>query len=81
VSIGGHMADGWRFGPPEAPIDYPLGKAARHWLTRTLQAEVDEGLLRESEAIALADRFMRENQYACFRVAEKKQAMQRARIY
>jgi predicted TIM-barrel fold metal-dependent hydrolase len=54
---------------------------ARHWLTRTLQAEVDEGLLRESEAIALADRFMRENQYACFRVAEKKQAMQRARIY
>lgn len=36
VSIGGHMADDWRFGPPRAPIDYPLGKAARHWLTRTL---------------------------------------------
>ncbi|MEX2225084.1 MAG: SDR family oxidoreductase [Dehalococcoidia bacterium] len=36
VSIGGHMAEAWRFGPPEAPIDYPLGKAARHWLTRTL---------------------------------------------
>jgi 3-oxoacyl-[acyl-carrier protein] reductase len=36
VSIGGHMADAWRFGPPEAPVDYPLGKAARHWLTRTL---------------------------------------------
>jgi 3-oxoacyl-[acyl-carrier protein] reductase len=36
VSIGGHMADDWRFGPPEAPLDYPLGKAARHWLTRTL---------------------------------------------
>jgi len=36
VSVGGHMADDWRFGPPEAPLDYPLGKAARHWLTRTL---------------------------------------------
>jgi 3-oxoacyl-[acyl-carrier protein] reductase len=36
VSIGGHMADDWRYGPPDAPLDYPLGKAARHWLTRTL---------------------------------------------
>jgi 3-oxoacyl-[acyl-carrier protein] reductase len=36
VSIGGHGADDWRYGPPEAPLDYPLGKAARHWLTRTL---------------------------------------------
>jgi 3-oxoacyl-[acyl-carrier protein] reductase len=36
VSIGGHGADDWRYGPPDAPLDYPLGKAARHWLTRTL---------------------------------------------
>jgi NAD(P)-dependent dehydrogenase (short-subunit alcohol dehydrogenase family) len=36
VSIGGHMADDWRFGPPDAPLDYPLGKAARHWITRTI---------------------------------------------
>ncbi|MDE3096946.1 MAG: SDR family oxidoreductase [Chloroflexota bacterium] len=36
ISIGGYLADDWRFGPPEAPLDYPLGKAARHWLTRTL---------------------------------------------
>ncbi len=36
VSIGGHLADEWPFGPPDAPLDYPLGKAARHWLTRTL---------------------------------------------
>jgi NAD(P)-dependent dehydrogenase (short-subunit alcohol dehydrogenase family) len=34
--VGGHMADDWRFGPPDAPLDYPLGKAARHWLARTL---------------------------------------------
>jgi 3-oxoacyl-[acyl-carrier protein] reductase len=36
ISIGGHRADDWPFGPPDAPLDYPLGKAARHWLTRTL---------------------------------------------
>lgn len=47
----------------------------RRWLNRTLQAEVDEELLTEAEAINLATRFMRDNQYACFRVAEKKAAM------
>lgn len=36
VLVGGYRADDWRFGPPEAPLDYPLGKAARHWLARTL---------------------------------------------
>ena len=46
---------------------------ARRWLTRTLQAEVEDGLLTEAEAIALASRLMRENQYACFRVAAKRQ--------
>ena len=50
---------------------------ARRWLTRTLQAEVEEGLMSEAEAITLATRLMRENQYACFRVAEKKQTLLR----
>lgn len=36
VLVGGHGADDWRFGPPDAPLDYPLGKAARHWLARTI---------------------------------------------
>lgn len=45
ISIGGHMADDWRYGPPDAPLDYPLGKAARHWLTRTLAPrELDHGI-------------------------------------
>ena len=45
VSIGGHGADDWRYGPPEAPLDYPLGKAARHWLTRTLAPrEIGRGI-------------------------------------
>jgi len=50
---------------------------ARRWLTRALQAEVDEGLLREADAIALATRVMRANQYACFHVDEKKQTLLR----
>ena len=36
VLVGGNHADDWRFGPPDAPLDYPLGKAARHWLARTI---------------------------------------------
>jgi 3-oxoacyl-[acyl-carrier protein] reductase len=36
VLIGGLDADDWRFGPPQAPLDYPLGKFGRHWLARTL---------------------------------------------
>jgi len=48
---------------------------ARDWFTRTMQAEVDEGLLSEKEAIALASRFMVENQYECLNVAEKKKTV------
>jgi NAD(P)-dependent dehydrogenase (short-subunit alcohol dehydrogenase family) len=45
VLIGGRDADSWRFGPPDAPLDYPLGKAARHWLARTLgPREIDHGV-------------------------------------
>lgn len=45
VSIGGFGADDWRYGPPDAPLDYPLGKAARHWLTRTLAPrEIGRGI-------------------------------------
>ena len=36
VLIGGYSADDWRFEPKDAPLDYALGKAARHWLARTL---------------------------------------------
>lgn len=56
---------------PQAAVAY--AHQTRQWLTRTLQAEVDEGLVTEKEAIKLASRFMTENQYACFRVAERKQ--------
>lgn len=55
---------------PTAAVAY--AHQARQWLTRALHAEVTEGLLSEKQAIDLAQRFMQKNQYACFRVAEKK---------
>jgi hypothetical protein len=58
---------GW----PAASLAY--AHQTRRWLTRTLHAEVQEGLMSEGEAIQLATRFMRDNQYDCFRVAAKKQ--------
>jgi len=69
------FAFGGDTGYPGAALAY--AHQARHWLTRTLQAEVDAGLLDEAAAIALATRFMRENQYACFRVEAKQEALRR----
>ena len=36
VTVGGYDADQWTVPPEVGPIDYALGKAARHWLVRTL---------------------------------------------
>ena len=58
---------------PTASVAYAF--QARQWLTRSLQAEVNEGLLNEGEAMALASRFMRENQYDCFNVTKKKHTL------
>ena len=57
---------------PTAAVAY--AHQARRWLARTLQAEVDEGLMTEGEALALVPRLMQLNQYDCFRVTDKKQA-------
>ncbi len=47
----------------------------RRWFTRALQAEIDDGLLTEAEAIALASRYMRDNHYDCFRIEKKRAAI------
>lgn len=49
---------------PNAALAYSI--QARRWLTRTLQAEVDEGLMTEKQAIQLAGRLMRTNQEEFF---------------
>jgi NAD(P)-dependent dehydrogenase (short-subunit alcohol dehydrogenase family) len=65
VSIGGHMADDWRFGPPDAPLDYPLGKAARHWLTRTMAPrEAAHGITINAVAPGPTRRFSHEEAVA-----------------
>lgn len=55
---------------PTAAVAY--AHQARQWLTRALEAEVQEKLLTEKQAIGLAQRFMHDNQYACFRIEQKK---------
>ena len=49
---------------PRAAVAYAL--QCRKWLTKALQAEVDEGELTEAQAIAVARRLLQENQGACF---------------
>jgi hypothetical protein len=49
---------------PTSSAAYAL--QARRWLTRALEAEVAAGDLTERQAIGVASRWMRENQYACF---------------
>ena len=51
---------------------------ARQWLARALEGEIADGHLNESQAIALAGRLMRDNQYDCFRVEEKRAAVAEA---
>lgn len=61
---------------PSAAVAYAA--QARQWLTRALQAEVDDTFLTEKQAIALATRFMRENQLACFDLARTRAAIKQA---
>jgi uncharacterized protein len=55
---------------PAASVAY--AHQARRYLTHTLQAEIEAGFLTEAEAIALATRWMGQNQAACFRLEAKK---------
>jgi hypothetical protein len=58
---------------PSASVAYAA--QTRAWLTRALDAEVNDGLLTEREAIAYATRLMRENQLDCFDVAGRRAAL------
>ena len=58
---------------PTAAVAYTM--QTRQWLYRTLQAEINEGYLSEQEAIAIAKQFLRTNQYACFNIEQKRQAI------
>ncbi len=47
----------------------------RRWLSRALQAEVDAGLLSETQTLDIAERLMRKNQQACFDLDGTRQAL------
>ncbi|MAS37607.1 MAG: hypothetical protein CL610_26665 [Anaerolineaceae bacterium] len=49
---------------PSASVAY--AKQARRWLTRALQAEIDDGMLNEPQAIQVAQCLMQTNQRDCF---------------
>ena len=63
-------------GYPGAALAY--AKQARAWFAKALEAEVNEGLLSEAQALDVARRFMLDNQYDCFRVEDKKAFLRRA---
>jgi hypothetical protein len=65
---------GW----PSASVAY--ARQARRWLTRALQAEINEGLLTEPQALQLATRLMRDNQRDCFDITGTRAALQSARL-
>ena len=58
---------------PNAAVAY--AGQARRWLGRALQAEIDEDLLTEREAMAVARRLMRANQETCFDIAGTRAAI------
>lgn len=66
------FAFGGDTGWPTSAAAYAI--QARRWLTRALQAEVDEGLLTEANAIAVASRVLHDNQMDVFNVEAKKRA-------
>ncbi len=67
------FAFGGDTGWPNAVVAYAT--QARQWLTRALQAEVDEGFLTDRQAISLATQLMRTNQEACFDIAGTRAAI------
>lgn len=50
----------------------------RFWLDKTLEAEVEEGYLTESQAMHIASRVMYDNQYECFDLEGTRDAIYRA---
>ena len=63
---------------PTAALAYSI--QARRGLQRALEAEIAEGDLTEPEAITIARRLMRENQYACFDIEGTRAAI-RAQLH
>ncbi|MFT5089451.1 MAG: hypothetical protein ACI906_002080 [Candidatus Latescibacterota bacterium] len=67
------FAFGGDTGWPTSSTAYSI--QARRWLNRALQAEVNDGLLSETQAIGVAERLMISNQQNCFDIQGTRQAL------
>ena len=67
------FAFGGDTGWPTSSTAYSI--QARRWLNRALQAEVNDGLLSETQAIGVAERLMIKNQQSCFDIQGTRQAL------
>jgi len=62
VTVGGYDAEQWTVPPEVGPVDYALGKAARHWLVRTLaRHEAQHGVTLNAVAPGPITRLARED--------------------
>ncbi len=69
------FAFGGDSGRPTSTLAYAV--QARRYLAQALQEEIDEGYLTERQAMNLAVRWMRDNQYACFDINGARQSIQK----
>ncbi|MBZ0298040.1 MAG: amidohydrolase [Anaerolineae bacterium] len=61
---------------PNSSVAY--AQQMRRWLTRALEAEVGEGYLTETQAVAVATKLMNENQKACFDIEGRRATIKAA---
>ena len=76
VPINKLFAFGGDTGWPTSSAAYAF--QCRHWLTHTLEAEIADGHLTEPQAIYIATRLMRDNQYDCFDLEGTRGAIKEA---
>ena len=61
---------------PTTSVAYAI--QARDWLERARQAEIDEGLINEKQAMEIATRLMSRNQQECFDLEGTRRAIAEA---
>ena len=61
---------------PTSAVGYAM--QTRRWLTRTLTAEVADGLMTEAQAMGLAKRLLHDNAYDCFDIDATRRAIRDA---
>ncbi len=77
VPVNKLFAFGGDSSAPTSTVAYSI--QARRWLAKTLAQAVDDDDLSESQAVSVAERIMRDNQYACFDIAGRRSTLRAPR--